>query len=185
MDSEKEFLDNFKKASDSGIEDSNSQLVKVYDFDTQKIYIIPASQLGPGMMQVQMNGIEGLVWVDSAKINLNSYQHPPFSGERLEKIKKIKSFLDEVYNLSLEEWEDGFRRDRTPDREIGIWLKIGTFYQNWVKKVCYSMDQKRELLQIILMATTSSKEHLLKTINLSVLSIDEAKSIAEEFYRIY
>lgn len=96
----------------------------MYDFDTQTLSAIPAAELAPGMVRVRMNGVEGSVWVEAARLQKSPDRHPPFPEQGRDYLRQIKAALDEVYPLTLEAWEDGFRRDHNAEREIATWLHI-------------------------------------------------------------
>jgi hypothetical protein len=104
----------WQKKNDRDKEGGESDRVRVFDFGTEQIITMPAAELAPGMVKARLEGIEGEVWIDSSHLKKNVFQHPPFDEEVRDHLHEIKSALNEVYPMSLEQWEDGFRRDRTP-----------------------------------------------------------------------
>src|SRR5688500_15185081 len=102
------------------------QTVLMYDFETKWLTAIPAAELAPGMLRLTVEGIAGDVWVDGkaalgAKAPL---RHPPFPEEARAHLRRLRAVFHDVYPNTLGQWEDGFRRDADPDREIAIWLRI-------------------------------------------------------------
>lgn len=59
--------------------------------------LIPARELALGMVQVEMQGVEGVCWVDPSHLQQSAYQHPPFDEETRAYLRQIKAALDEVY----------------------------------------------------------------------------------------
>ena len=102
-----------------------SKTVRVYDSVTERVNTIPAAELAPGMVEAQVEGV-GRVWINSAQVEFErEYQHPPFeSGLRDIIEREIQKPLAEVFPRTLEQWEDGFRRDTNPEKEIGVWCRI-------------------------------------------------------------
>src|SRR3954469_16250683 len=95
-------------------------MVRVYDFETQKLSEIPAAELAPGMVEAEVQGV-GRVWISSSQGRPSDKQREKLPPELLERVQKIKATLDEVYPKTIEFWEDGFCRDAHPDQEIAIW----------------------------------------------------------------
>ena len=95
--------------------------VQTYDLVTKKLASIPAAELAPGMIQAKVEGV-GLVWINSAQLKLDEgeYRHPPFSEEVRDILRQLKASLDEVIPRTVEQWEDGFRKDIHAEREIAL-----------------------------------------------------------------
>src|SRR5437867_3265790 len=104
------------------------EMVRVYDLDTGDITTIPAAELAPGMVSATIKGMEGQFWVEASKLNQGPYRHPPFSEEVRGMLRNIQQILQEVYPLTLEQWEDGFRRDTNAEREIAAWVYLSHIY---------------------------------------------------------
>src|SRR5690349_5054197 len=104
------------------------EMVRVFDSDTGKITTIPAAELAPGMVRITVQGMEGEFWADASKLKQSPYRHPPFSEEVRDILRNIQQALEEVYPLSLEQWEDGFRRDTNAEREIAFWQHLSRVY---------------------------------------------------------
>ena len=86
---------------------------------------IPKTELAPGMINIDLKG-HGRVWVRQDQFAEGStrseYQHPPFDDGIRKMFAEIKEVFDPYYSRTLDEWEDGFRRDRNADQEIAMWL---------------------------------------------------------------
>ena len=104
----------------------------VYDFDRCEILWVNVHELPAGLLHAQMEGIDHPVWVDPAKLGQGQYQREAFNSEVRALFAQLKSALDEVYPRTIDEWEDGFRHDRNPEKEIAIWLHIAEVYKTCI-----------------------------------------------------
>lgn len=184
------WLDRFRKKSggpkpptQEAREDSEPR-VQVYDVPTGKLSTIPARELAPGMMRVTMNGVEGDCWVRPDQLQQSPYQHASFDEEARTHLHQIKDALDEVHLMSLEEWEDGFRRDRNAEREIAIWLHIAEVYARLTKDKSLTSGERQDVFRILLACANNPHERVLATAGVQVLSRPEAEAVMEEFYGI-
>lgn len=156
--------------------------VQVYDVPTGTLSTIPARELAPGMMRVTMNGVEGDCWIRPDQLQQSPYQHPPFDEEARAYLHQIKDALDEVHCMSLEEWENGFRRDRDAEREMAIWLHIAQVYVRLTKDKPLRIDGRRDVLHILLGCANNPREQVLATAGVQVLSRPEAEAVMAEFF---
>src|SRR5438067_11981491 len=98
----------FKKSTPS------PALVPFYDVPSHRVVKIPPSELRPGCVQARMEGVEGTVWVLPEQLHQGPIRHAPFGEELRTYIRDIQSAFAEHRDISLEEWEEGFRRDGNP-----------------------------------------------------------------------
>jgi hypothetical protein len=160
------------------------EMVRVFDTKTKKVYTIPAAELAPGMVRANVPGIEGPVWIDMAQLNLpKKPRHPPFSEEVRDRLRLIQSILDEVKPMTLEKWESGFRMDAHPEKEIALWMSIAGAYARVTSDVTWTLDQKKEILNVLLVCSTGGAEQVLQTIKLEALSREQAAEIARQYSR--
>lgn len=184
------WLDRFRKKSggpktpaQQAREDGEPR-VQVYDVPTGTLSTIPARELGPGMVRVTMNGVEGDCWVRPDQLQQSPYQHPPFDEEVRTHLHQIKDALDEVHLMSLEEWEDGFRRDRNAEREIAIWLHIAEVYARLTEGKSLTSGERQDVFRILLSCANNPRERVLATAGVQVLSRPEAEAVMAGFYGI-
>jgi hypothetical protein len=156
-----------------------AEKVEVIDVETGDVSIVPSDQIGPGMVRVSYEGRE--YWADSAQLQQNEHQHEPFKGEVKARVESIMANLSEVYSLSYEEWEDGFRRDQNPLKEIAIWERIISLYQRFTKNES-SLAKKKEIYSVIVVCSYSEPSHVLNQVSLSELSEEKAKEIIRAYY---
>ena len=121
-----------------------------------------------------------MVWVAPGKLNLNKPVHPPFKGEALGAIEKIREDLLEVLPRTVTEWEDGFRRDQRPEKEIRIWRWIAYTYNRLTQEGEAPLERKKDYLNLILKTTmTSNPEEILETTAFNQLSREEVLEILD------
>jgi hypothetical protein len=116
----------FKRRFGSG--GSSGELVPFFDVESGRVVRIPASELRPGVVQARVQGIEGLVWLLPGQLKQGDVKHPPFDEGTRTYIRQIREAFAEHRPLSFEEWEDGFRRDANPEREIALWSHAADIY---------------------------------------------------------
>jgi hypothetical protein len=74
-------------------------------------------------------------------------------------LRRIKAALDEVHSMTIEEWEDGFRRDRDAEREIASWLYIADIYSQMVAgNKLADRKEKLDILRIHLSCANNPRE---------------------------
>ena len=152
----------------------------IYDPDSKSFHEIPESELAPGMVRSQVEGREGVVWIDPGKLKVSDYQHPPFTGERRDKIAQIQAAFPEVYDKSYEFWEDGFRRDTNPDREIGIWLHVADVYSAFAAN--QPLGYRSELFRLVLACSNSGRDQLKNVFEPELIPANEVEEVISTYY---
>lgn len=127
-------------------------------------------------------GSEEISTVHVEDLKPSEYQHPPFSEERRRQIRLIMASLDEVSEWSFEKWEDGFRRDANPDRELAIWTYIANVYRDYVSARDFTLDQKKDLFLLFFTCSMTRKESVMKDLKPTSISLAEAEKAVEAFY---
>lgn len=169
----------------SGAGDDAPERVRVFDFDTRRMSTIPAAELTPGMVCVRMDGVEGDVWVDGSRLQQNVFQHPQFSEEVRDRLRQLQAALGEVYPMSLEQWEDGFRRDRNPDKEIEYWLHLARTYARLTAPddpLGSTPERRRGVFQVLVGCGVAPREQVLSVAERGLLTREEAERILTAFY---
>ncbi len=157
--------------------------VQIYDVPTAALSTIPARELAPGMVRVALDGVEGDCWVRPDQLQKSPYQHPPFDETGKAFMRRLKETLDEVYPMSLEDWEDGFRRDKNAEREIAHWLHIAEMYKRLTEEKSLTPAEKRDVFRILLACANNPRDQVLATAGVQVLSRPEAEAVMEEFFK--
>ena len=156
------------------------EMVSYFDAENKRIIQIPASELAPGAVQVQIQGHEGLVWTDQ-HLHTGEIKHPPFDEDLRDIIRAIHSTFSDHRSLSFEEWEEGFRRDNNPEQEMAIWLHAADVYHNFVEPED-DMDHREDVYKCIVACMISSPENVMHVLPSSSLSQEEKQSIIQLFY---
>jgi hypothetical protein len=145
---------------------------------------IPEAELAPGMVQADVEGI-GLVYISVSDIDFQTeYQHPPFDRAIRRFInKKIARPLAEVRFLTLDQWEDGFRKDRDSEIQIGIWVRIADRYQRFIRaRPFLNRAQRQGAFDVMVRCTLAgSPEQVLAITPLETLTPDLAKAAIQTF----
>ena len=157
--------------------------VAIYDFDRQEVIWVAGRDLPAGLLHVQMEGLDHPVWVDPGRINQGSqYQHPPFTPEVRDLFAQLKLALDEVYPRTIDEWEDGFRRDRNPEKEIVIWLHIAKVYKACTFGRPLSLEAKQDYLKVLLACSSGPRDLVLQSVALSAITEVDAAGAIESYF---
>lgn len=160
---------------------SQADNVSLYDVPSRRIVRIPASELGPGYIQARVQGIDEIVWVRADQLQQGAIQHPPFDEEVRSYIKDICSVFSEHRKLSLEEWEDGFRRDHNPRSEIALWHHAAEMYQAFTLLES-SAERRAEIYRIIVACLTTNHDSVWQVIQWRSLTRAEVEEIISRFY---
>ena len=159
----------------------SADTVPFYDFGTKAVVQIPRRELGPGAIQIQIEGIDGLVWVLPDQIQMGPIRHPPFDEGIRDYLRQIQSAFAEHRNLSLDEWEDGFRRDANPEREIALWSHAADIYVEFTSAED-SYDRRVDVYRCIVACLTTSPDSVWNVLEPERLTRDEAQRVVDRFY---
>jgi hypothetical protein len=128
--------------------------------------------------------------VVSAIIDVNLHRQAPavnfISNGRFgisDRTRFLTAVATEVYPRTIDEWEDGFRRDRNPEREIATWLHIAEVYETFTCEQPLSLEAKQDYLKVLLACSTTPHEHVLKSVSLSAITEEEAAAAIAAYYR--
>jgi hypothetical protein len=131
--------------------DKQNNMVRFYDFQEKRCHLIPANEITSEMIEVRIEGENETAWVYVSQLkSSDKFLHAEFNDETRQLIDQIKGYIDDVYYLSRDDWEEGFRKDKNPMKEIQGWLKVGRIYRNMTSTGEYTEGQKNDLLNIIL-----------------------------------
>jgi hypothetical protein len=161
------------------------KMVKVYDFKSKHVSEIPAAELSPQMAEAYVEGI-GLVFINVNEVRVEEapYLHKPFCREIRDEIKTIEHALAEVFPMSLKRWEDGFRKEQHPTREIAIWLFLVDVYERCLAK-WPGLDKqgRKECFDVIAKCAMASEEIVLELLQKTVaISKDQVGEICRMAY---
>jgi len=153
--------------------------VKFRDAESGRTVSIPASELTPDTTRVRIVGKTGDVWLDrSERVVEGEIRHPHFSPEVIAQMSLLRDAFREVYPMTLEEWEEGFRMDMHPEREIALWLHMRRCYLHFTESRVLSIDQKEDIFNMIVMTTIQGSDFVARNVRLRTLSKKRVREIA-------
>ncbi|MGC8724867.1 MAG: hypothetical protein ACP5VF_13500 [Acidobacteriota bacterium] len=168
--------------------------MKVYDPETRTVSEAETEKVMASRIPIQMVGLEGTYWADPSKLTPGTPKNWFFSPKTRAAIQEIKTALDEVQPMSLEEWEVGFRRDANPQSEIALWQVLVGVYRDLVEPLKLSLERRRDYYRVLATCIMSphetelgrthviERERLLREAGWSTLSADEVRMIVDAFY---
>ena len=116
-------------------------------------------------------------------------QLPPrrraLSSESRKSIAFLQATLYDVYPQNMEEWEDGFRRDANPEREIQRWLNLAGVFKYFTDGKALTREQRKDIFDLILLACTNGPETVSLTFTPQVLSKSRTQEILDELKKLW
>ena len=161
--------------------DPAKPMVRYYDVSTKRVVQIPAAELRPGCVQARIQGLDGIVWISADQVHQGPLRHPPFDEDIRQYIRQIQEAFAEQRPLSFDEWEEGFRRDGDPIREIAGFSYTADVYSLFTKDEP-SAERRREVYRLLIGCMTTSRESVWHVVPRSTLSRTEAEQIVHRFY---
>jgi len=158
-----------------------TKMVPFFDVPSGRVVQIPAAELRPGTVQARVDGIDGIVWLLPDELQQGPIQHPEFGEDIREYIRQIHTAFAEHRSLSFEEWEEGFRRDTNPEREIAIWSHAADVYTAFAD-VEPSAERRGDVYRCIVACMTSGPADVWHVLKPEVLSRSEAEQVVNRFF---
>ena len=129
-----------------------------------------------------LNDTNGIVWVPPQQLKQGPIRHPPLDEEQRGYIREIQEVFAEHRPLSVEEWEEGFRRDLVPEREIAIFSHAAEVYQVFAANE-ESSERRQEIYRLLVACIVAPPDAIWRVAGeLKVLSRAEAERIAKRFH---
>jgi hypothetical protein len=158
-----------------------TQTVPFYDALSRRVVRIPAAELRPGVVEVRLAGQQELVWVLPEDLHAGAVRHPPFDEDVRKHIRQIQTDFAEHRPLTLDEWEEGFRRDANPEREIAIWSHAADVYRQFASPAS-SPERRQDVYRVIVACLVAAPDSVWRVLEPAVLTRGEAESIVKRFY---
>jgi hypothetical protein len=125
----------------------------------------------------------GRVWISASQARqYGGFRHAPFTEEMRNILRQIKGILHQVYPKSIEDWENGFRKDSQPEHEIAIWLHIASIYEQFVKERKTTLAERRDIFKVLVNCSISSKDTVFEVLQLDTISREEAVRVVEAYF---
>jgi hypothetical protein len=112
---------------------TNMETVRLYDPDTNTMQDIPARELSSDCLLVHVPGLSD-VYVEAQKLKAGkTVRHQELPEELRQRIRRLHAVIKDLYQEPLEEWEEGFKHDARPDREVAVWERIAETFRHFSK----------------------------------------------------
>lgn len=126
-------------------------MVRVWDSGTQSARVIPVSDLPAGYMQVRIQGLEGVFWVDAESLKPGALVREALPPQLHTRVLLAGAALAGALPMPHADWEQSFLRDADPETEITIWERIAAvFIQATAGRVM--PDEKRRAICSLLVS---------------------------------
>jgi hypothetical protein len=159
----------------------SQEMVPFLDMEAGRVVRIPASELRPGAMQVRLQGSDEVVWALPEQFREGEIKHAEFSEGIRDYIRQIQAAFAEQRPLSFEEWEEGFRRDTNPEREIALWSHAADVYATFTAREP-SAERRRDVYRCIVTCLTTGPDTVWHVLRPEALSREEAERIVNRFF---
>ena len=160
----------------------NPDLVPYHDFALKQTVMVPKSELRPGVILVHLTGQDMPVYADPSQLVPGAYRQPPFTGEAAACIRTLAAELQDVFPQSAEEWEDGFRRDLAPEREIASWLRVSSVLTALTDRFQFNAAERRECFRILVACATGGRDTVRERSDPKLLSEDVFRETVTLFF---
>jgi hypothetical protein len=162
--------------------------VNYFDPKTGKVVAIPVHETTDGMVLCKVEGHTEPVWVeretaeaagllqggrfemvDACNVRPSPIQHSTFGPEVRPLLEKIHSTLPWMYGDDADpigRWEEGFRRDIHPGREVALWLYMVEVLEHFTQGRELNDEQKQHIFQVVSAVVNSGgeREAVMKTL---------------------
>ena len=164
---------------------TDPELVPFYDFASRKVIRIPKKELAPGCVLAKIAGIgvEEAVWVAGDQLQPGPIQQPPFEEEVRKYIRQIQSAFAEHRPISVEEWEDGFRRDQNPESEIALWVHAAKVYSEFSANES-DAARRKHLYQLVVCCLTAPPASIRQVLPPGPLTEGEIDAVLRKFFPV-
>ena len=168
-------------ASAEATSNSAAGRVPFFDVTSRRVVHIPPAELRPAFIQARVEGVDGVVWVLPEQLMPGDIRHPPFDENIRNYIRDIQAAFAEHLDMSFEAWEEGFRRDANPAKEIALFVHAGGVYRRFADDEP-SPERRAEIYRLLVACMTTSPDSVWHVVKLASLSRPEAERIVRRFY---
>jgi hypothetical protein len=124
------------------------------------------------------------VLLNPASVRLSEYRHPPFGEAYRPFFERMSRVFADVSPDTPEKWEDYFRRDRNPEREMACWTEMANHYEYFTSGRNMTLDRKKEVHEVLLRCLSNGGKAVLRYMKPRYLSRREVKDIVERVRRV-
>jgi hypothetical protein len=171
-----------RRSSDRGPDDRPVEMVRFFDAPTGQVVRIPATELRPGILQARIEGVDGVVWVAPDQLEPNEICHPPFDGDLLASVRRIHATFAAHCSLTFAQWEEGFRRDADPEREIARCVHAVNVYTTFTQDES-DPTRREDVFRTVVACLTASADSVWHVLQTQSLTRREAQRVIDRFFR--
>jgi hypothetical protein len=161
----------------------SASTVRLFDYETQQVRLIPASELAEGWMKVRIQGLDGEYWVDASKTKPSPIRHANLSPDAKARVVTLLAQFGEAFPLPVGEWEQGFLHDAHPENEIAIWEKIAAVYERVVDGRKLRVEKRRAIVLALTVFSCNGASNPTTTFSNPLLTLREVQTLAKEYER--
>jgi hypothetical protein len=127
-----------------------------------------------------MSQLDG-IWVNVPlnQIQKSPHRHPPFSDAYRPFFEKMSRLFAEFDLGSADAWEDDFRRDTHPEREMALWKQLASCYEHFLQDGQWTFESRKELFCLLMSCMSFGPKHALRELNIRHISRPKARTVVE------
>lgn len=142
---------------------------------------IPAEELFENCVQVHNKVDGGSFWIEADRLTLSQPKHPPeYLIPWRHHIDFITRTFAEVRPTPVDEWEKSFLSDDTPEKDIIVWFEIAAKFNDLIKALEATKEQRKEIYKLLLASTFSKdRKQILACISPKTLTEQQISAVME------
>jgi hypothetical protein len=122
------------------------------------------------------------MYMDASDLKLRSVRLSVLGDELRAEIAQLAADLADVYPQTVEQWEDGFRCDRDPAREVAGWLHITAILKVMASRQGYDLPRRKECFRILVACLTGDRTTVSERSDPKLLPSSEVEQTIKYFY---
>ena len=147
--------------------------VRLYDFATKSLLVIPASELAPGYLCGKVPGIEGIVYVKPTSDFAAVQPHQDMSAECKRIIRYYADITKEVDPRSFDQHVAGMLGERQLLLELFKLFCIANVYAKFAKSKVIAKAARVSLFQVLLQSSFAEPHTTMATLDLNELTLSK------------
>jgi hypothetical protein len=157
--------------------------VKVYDAKTKEVVTIPASELAPGMIRANIEGV-GEVFIAASELEA-SHGSPKALPDGFAAIATavFEIIGPQIPSLDLRRWIEGFQSDLHPVRELTMWMTAALVFYEMSHQAKDAADVRHDVFHVSSSVMTNGK-HTLEVVELRRISKARAQAVVDRYLSI-
>ena len=115
------------------------------------------------------------------KIQRGPIRQAQLTDEQMTRLRKVHATFAEVDGQTLAQWEDDFKRDADPDKNLGIWEDMEVATLAYCKNKTDDLPTKKEVFKVVLLRSMAPTRDVLRQAKLNILTQAQAMEIMGEY----